>query len=57
MTIEEIEQCLTEPGEYSSNMEKNAILRLYSYCGFIEYPREELKQLFKELKLRIFSIQ
>ena len=56
LTLNELEDVICEPSEYSSQMKENAILRLWCSHGFIEYPRKRLKKLFKELKIRVNTI-
>ena len=57
MTIDEIEENLTKPGDYAGIDEKDAILRLHNAYGFIQYPRKELKQVMADLRERIVVLK
>lgn len=57
MSIDEIEEVLTTPNSITSQLQDDALLRIWDDYNFIQYPRAELKQVIKELKSRMIAIQ
>ncbi len=57
LTIKELREGICDGGSLTGTNKKTAILRIWGGYNFIEYPRSELRKVFRELEKRITVLQ